>query len=106
MVTITYVEFDGTRHTVDVRNGLSLMEGAVFNNVPGIEGDCGGLCACATCHVFLPEDWAERVPAKEDMEERMLDFAFDVQEGSRLACQIEVTDEIDGLEVMMPERQY
>ena len=106
MVTITYVEFDGTRHTVDVRNGLSLMEGAVFNNVPGIEGDCGGLCACATCHVFLPEDWAERVPPKEDMEERMLDFAFDVQEGSRLACQIEVTDEIDGLEVMMPERQY
>lgn len=106
MVTITYVEFDGTRHTVDVRNGLSLMEGAVFNNVPGIEGDCGGLCACATCHVFLPEDWAERVPAKEDMEERMLDFAFDVQKGSRLACQIEVTDEIDGLEVMMPERQY
>ncbi|MCZ6867909.1 MAG: 2Fe-2S iron-sulfur cluster-binding protein [Gammaproteobacteria bacterium] len=106
MVTITYVEFDGTRHTVDVRNGLSLMEGAVFNNVPGIEGDCGGLCACATCHVFLPEDWAEWVPAKEDMEERMLDFAFDVQEGSRLACQIEVTDEIDGLEVMMPERQY
>ena len=106
MVTITYVEFDGTRHTVDVRNGLSLMEGAVFNNVPGIEGDCGGLCACATCHVFLPEDWAERVPPKEDMEERMLDFAFDVQEGSRLACQIEVTDEIDGLELMMPERQY
>ena len=106
MVTITYVEFDGTCHTVDVRNGLSLMEGAVLNNVPGIEGDCGGLCACATCHVFLPEDWAERVPPKEDMEERMLDFAFDVQEGSRLACQIEVTDEIDGLEVMMPERQY
>ena len=106
MVTITYVEFDGTRHTVDVRNGLSLMEGAVLNNVPGIEGDCGGLCACATCHVFLPEDWAERVPPKEDMEERMLDFAFDLQEGSRLACQIEVTDEIDGLELMMPERQY
>lgn len=106
MARITYVEFDGTRHSVEVRNGLSVMEGAVFNSIPGIEGDCGGLCACATCHVYLPEEWAERVPPKQDMEERMLDFAFDVNERSRLSCQIEVSDEIDGLEVHMPECQY
>ncbi len=106
MATITYVEFDGTRHTVQVRNGLSVMEGAVFNSIPGIEGDCGGLCACATCHVYLPREWFERVVPKDELEERMLDFAFDIGETSRLSCQIEVTPGLEGMVVLMPERQY
>lgn len=106
MTRITYVEFDGTRHTADVRDGLSLMEGAVFNSIPGIEGDCGGLCACATCHVYVPPEWLERLEPKDELEENMLDFAFDVKENSRLACQIEITPELEGMVVHMPERQY
>ena len=106
MATITYVEFDGTRHTVEVRNGLSVMEGAVLNSIPGIEGDCGGLCACATCHVYVPEELVERLIPKDELEENMLDFAFDIRETSRLSCQIEVTAELEGMVVLMPQRQY
>ena len=105
MTKITYIEFGGTEHTVDVRNGLSVMEGAIKHNVPGIDADCGGACACATCHVYVDEAWREKVGAPSPMEEDMLDFGFDVRPNSRLSCQIKVSDELDGLVVSTPERQ-
>ena len=106
MAKITYIEHDGTEHTVEVRNGLSVMEGAVKNNVPGIDADCGGACACATCHVHIDEAWRARVGGPSAMEESMLDFAEDVEENSRLSCQIKVKPELDGLIVRMPESQH
>ncbi len=106
MPKIIYVEHNGTEHEVEVAEGQTLMEGAVNHMVPGIEGDCGGLCACATCHVYIPEDWRERCGEPEELEQNILDFAFDVQESSRLSCQIKVTDELEGIRVLMPERQY
>ena len=106
MAKITYVEHNGTEHVVDVANGLTFMEGARDNNIPGIEADCGGACACSTCHVYVDPDWVEKVPAKDDMEEDMLDFAFEPDPAtSRLTCQIKVTDALDGLRVKMPEKQ-
>ena len=106
MAKITYVEHNGTEHVVDVANGLTVMEGARDNNIPGIEADCGGACACSTCHVYVDPDWVEKVPAKDDMEEDMLDFAFEPDPAtSRLTCQIKVTDARDGLRVKMPEKQ-
>ena len=106
MAKITYVEHNGTEHVVDVANGLNVMEGARDNNIPGIEADCGGACACSTCHVYVDPDWVEKVPAKDDMEEDMLDFAFEPDPAtSRLTCQIKVTDALDGLRVKMPEKQ-
>ena len=97
MAKITYVEHNGTEHVVDVANGLTVMEGARDNNIPGIEADCGGACACSTCHVYVDPDWVEKVPAKDDMEEDMLDFAFEPDPAtSRLTCQIKVTDALDG----------
>ena len=106
MAKITYVEHGGTEHTVDVANGLTVMEGARDNNIPGIEADCGGACACSTCHVYVHADWVEKIPAMDDMEEDMLDFAFEPDPArSRLTCQIKVTDELDGLVVQMPEKQ-
>ena len=106
MAKITYVEFNGTQHVVDVANGLTVMEGARDNNIPGIEADCGGACACSTCHVYVDPAWVEKLPAKDDMEEDMLDFAFqpDAQR-SRLTCQLKVSDALDGLVVHMPEKQ-
>jgi len=106
MAKITYIEHDGKSHTIEVRNGLSVMEGAVKNNIPGIDADCGGACACATCHVYVDEAWTEKTGAPSSMEESMLDFASEVQPNSRLSCQIKVTDALDGLVVRMPENQH
>ena len=106
MVKITYIEFNGTEHIVDVEIGMTVMEGARDHNIPGIEADCGGACACSTCHVYVDANWVEKIPRKEDMEEDMLDFAYSPDENlSRLTCQLEVTEEIDGLIVRMPEKQ-
>ncbi|MFV0472743.1 MAG: 2Fe-2S iron-sulfur cluster-binding protein [Pikeienuella sp.] len=105
MVKITYIEHGGTEHVVDVAVGLTVMEGARDNNVPGIDADCGGACACSTCHVYVDPAWTDRLPAKDAMEEDMLDFAYEPDETSRLTCQVKVTPELDGLVVRMPERQ-
>ncbi|MDZ4376210.1 MAG: 2Fe-2S iron-sulfur cluster-binding protein [Phenylobacterium sp.] len=106
MAKITYVEHDGAEHTLEVKTGLSVMEGAVKNNVPGIDADCGGACACATCHVYVDEAWLAKTGTKSAMEESMLDFAEGVEPNSRLSCQIKVTDDLDGLRVTMPESQH
>ena len=106
MVKITYVEFGGTEHVVDVEEGLTVMEGARDNGIPGIEADCGGACACSTCHVYVHPDWVEKLPVRDDMEEDMLDFAYQPDPvRSRLTCQVKVTDALDGLIVQMPEKQ-
>ena len=106
MAKITYIEHNGTEHVVDVANGLTVMEGARDNNIPGIEADCGGACACSTCHVYVAEDWVEKLPAREAMEADMLDFAWEPDPvRSRLTCQLQVTDALDGLVVNLPEKQ-
>jgi|TARA_R110002073_G_scaffold42565_1_gene119062 ferredoxin, 2Fe-2S len=105
MAKITYIEHNGTKHTVDVADGLSVMEGAIRNLVPGIDADCGGACACATCHVYIDEAWQEKTGERSAMEESMLDFADGVQDNSRLSCQIKVTADLDGLIVSTPEYQ-
>ena len=106
MAKITYIEHNGTKHVLDVANGLTVMEGARDNNVPEIEADCGGACACSTCHVYVDTAWVEKIPAKDAMEEDMLDFAYEPDaERSRLTCQIKVTDDLDGLVVHLPEKQ-
>ena len=106
MAKITYIEWNGTRHEVDVRPGMTVMEGARDNGIPGIEADCGGACACSTCHVYVDENWTETVGPPEAMEEDMLDFAWKPDPArSRLTCQIKVTPALDGLVVQMPERQ-
>ena len=105
MAKITYIEHNGTNHTVDVQNGLTVMEGAVQNNIPGIDADCGGSMACATCHVYVKEEWFDKLLKKEDGEEDMLDMAFEPKINSRLSCQIIVSDEIDGLIVDIPSKQ-
>jgi len=105
MAKITYISFSGTETTVDVKPGLSIMEGAVKNNVRGIDGDCGGACACATCHVYVDEAWRAKTGERSAMEETMLDFAENVEANSRLSCQIKVTEELDGLVVRLPESQ-
>lgn len=106
MAKITYIEHDGTEHTVDVKTGLSVMEGAIKNNIPGIDADCGGACACATCHVYVDAAWGSKTGEKSAMEESMLDFAENVEANSRLSCQIKVTDDLEGLTVRMPESQH
>ena len=103
---ITYIQNDGVRREVDVANGLSVMEGATRHAIPGIDGDCGGACACATCHVYVDEAWFDRLPPMEELERAMLDFAYEVKPTSRLSCQIKVGDAVDGLVVRIPERQY
>ena len=105
MAKITYIEHNGKNHTIDVTNGLSVMEGAVQNNIPGIDADCGGGCACATCHVYVDEKWFSKLPKKEDSEQDMLDVAYQPNSFSRLSCQIIVSDELDGLVVKMPSKQ-
>lgn len=105
MTKITYIAFDGTRFEVDADNGSTVMENAIRNSVPGIEAECGGACACATCHVYVDDAWTDVVGPPEAMEEDMLDFAYEVRPTSRLSCQIRVRDEIDGLVVSIPERQ-
>ena len=106
MAKIIYVEHNGKEHVVEVANGLTVMEGARDNNIPGIEADCGGACACSTCHVYVDEAWTDKLPPKDDMEEDMLDFAYEPDPAkSRLTCQLKVTDALDGLRVKMPEKQ-
>lgn len=106
MAKITYIEHNGTEHVVEVATGLTVMEGARDNNIPGIEADCGGACACSTCHVYVHPDWVGKLPEKEDMEEDMLDFAYQPDpDRSRLTCQLKVSDALDGLVVQMPEKQ-
>ena len=105
MPKITYIEHTGKSHSVEVPKELSVMEGAIQNNIPGIDADCGGSCACATCHVYVGEEWFDKLPKKEDAEQDMLDMAFEPQKFSRLACQITIADELDGLVVKMPSKQ-
>jgi len=103
---ITFIEKNGTKHEVEVENDLTVMEAAVNNLVPGIDADCGGACACATCHVYVDEAWLEKTGDIGDMEDTMLDFAEDREDNSRLCCQIKVSDELDGLVVTTPESQF
>ena len=105
MPKITYIEHSGKSHVVEVPNELSVMEGAVQNNIPGITADCGGACACATCHVYVDEKWFDKLPKKESAEEDMLDMAHEPNKFSRLGCQITVTSDLDGLVVKMPSKQ-
>tara|TARA_B100000945_G_scaffold4967_1_gene4169 strand:+ start:40 stop:360 length:321 start_codon:yes stop_codon:yes gene_type:complete len=105
MPKITYIDSTGNRKTIDIANGLSVMEGAIQNNITGIDADCGGGMACATCHVYVKEEWFNRLPKTEDAEQDMIDMAFEPKKNSRLSCQIIVTDELDGLEVTTPSKQ-
>ena len=105
MPKINYITHDNQTHTVEVQNGLTVMEGAVQNDIPGIDADCGGGMACATCHVYVQEDWFSNLSNKSDGEEDMIDMAFEPKKNSRLSCQIIVGDELDGLEVITPEKQ-
>ena len=105
MPKITYKEHKGNSKTIEVENGLSIMEGAVQNEIPGIDADCGGSMACATCHVYVEDKWFDKIPKAEDAETDMIDMAFEPKKNSRLSCQIIVSDELDGLEVTTPEKQ-
>ena len=105
MAKITFITHDDQRFEVDAANGTTVMENAIKNSVPGIEAECGGACACATCHVYVDNDWKDTVGGPEVMEEDMLDFAWEPQPGSRLSCQIKVSDALDGLVVRVPEKQ-
>ena len=105
MSKINYHTHDNKVHTIDVQNGLTVMEGAVQNDIPGIDADCGGGMACATCHVYVKEEWWDKLPNKEDGEEDMLDMAYEPNKFSRLSCQIIVSDELDGLVVSIPSKQ-
>ena len=106
MAKVTFKQPDGTENVVDAKAGMTLMEAAKTNLVPGIEAECGGACACATCHVYVDEGWTEKTGKPSEMEEDMLDFAFDVRDNSRLSCQIKISDDLDGLIVEVPEKQF
>ena len=105
MAKITYKNLEGKQNIVEVENGLSVMEGAVQNEIPGIDADCGGSMACATCHVYVEEKWLDKLPKAEEAEIDMIDMAFEPKKNSRLSCQILVSDELDGLTVTTPEKQ-
>ena len=105
MSKITYKDYQGNSRTIEVDNGLSVMEGAIQNDIPGIDADCGGAMACATCHVYVEENWFNKIPKAEDAEVDMIDMAFEPKKNSRLSCQIIVSNELDGLEVITPEKQ-
>ena len=105
MAKITYNTHDSKTHTIEVQNGLTVMEGAVQNNIPGIDADCGGSMACATCHVYVKKKWSNKLPKKEDGEEDMLDMAYEPNKFSRLSCQLTVSDELEGLVVNLPVKQ-
>ncbi len=105
MPKIKYIEFDGTTHEVEVEKGLSVMEGAVQNNIPGIDADCGGGMACATCHVYVKDEWFNKLPSKTEGEDDMLDQAYEPKSNSRLSCQIQISENLEGLEVHLPEKQ-
>ena len=106
MPKVTFIAHDGKRYEVQAQAGVSLMRAAVDNDVPGIDGDCGGQCACATCHVFIDPAWVERTGQRTQQENAMLNFAAELRDSSRLACQVQVTAELDGLVVAMPEGQH
>ena len=106
MAKITFIQHNGSEQTVDGLPGMSVMETAIKHQVPGIDADCGGACACATCHVYVEPEWQDKVGARNPMEEDMLDFAFDVRDTSRLSCQIKVSNALDGLRVRVPEKQF
>jgi len=105
MPKITYIEHNGKAHEIEVPNELTIMEGAIQNNIPGIDADCGGACACATCHVYVDEKWFGKLKKKDDAEQDMLDMAFEPNKFSRLSCQITVSDDLDGMVVKMPSKQ-
>ena len=105
MPKITYIEHIGKSHAIDIPKGLSVMEGAIQNNIPGIDADCGGSMACATCHVYVKEEWFDKLPKKEDGEEDMIDMAYEPNKFSRLSCQLIVSGELEGLVVNLPEKQ-
>ena len=105
MPKITYIDSTKNKNTIEVEKGLTVMEGAIQNNIPGIDADCGGSMACATCHVYVKEEWFNKLPKKEDGEEDMLDMAFEPKKNSRLSCQLIVSDELDGLTVSIPSKQ-
>lgn len=105
MVAITYIEHNGRRHVVDVDAGMNLMESATLNMVPGVDGQCGGICSCATCHCYLPEGWQERVGAPAEGERQMLEHAKHARPNSRLGCQVFVTEDMDGIEIGLPPEQ-
>ena len=105
MAKITYINHENQTQTIEVQNGLTVMEGAVQNDIPGIDADCGGGMACATCHVYVQEKWFNKLPKKEDGEEDMLDMAFEPKQNSRLSCQLVVSDDLDGLIVNIPSKQ-
>ena len=105
MPKITYIEHNGKKHEIDVPKDLTVMEGAIQNNISGIDADCGGSCACATCHVYVDEKWLNKLPKKENAEQDMLDVAFEPKKNSRLSCQIIISDELDGLTVNIPSKQ-
>ena len=106
MAKIHFIDHSGEKRTIEIENGATVMEGAIRNAIPGIEAECGGACACATCHVYVDEAWREKVGAPSPMEEDMLDFAYEPDpDRSRLTCQLKVTDDLDGLVVQMPEKQ-
>ena len=105
MPKITYIEHYGKTHNIEVPNELSVMEGAIQNNIPGIDADCGGACACATCHIYVDEKWFNKLPSKSEAEQDMLDMAIEPNKFSRLGCQITVNDDLDGMVVKMPSKQ-
>jgi ferredoxin, 2Fe-2S len=105
MAKVTYIGADGSRYEVEAENGSTVMENAIRNGVPGIEAECGGACACATCHVYVDEEWFQKTGGPSPMEEDMLDFAYELKPNSRLSCQITVSDELDGLVVTVPDKQ-
>ena len=105
MPKITYIDDAGNSKTIEVENGLSVMEGAIQNNIPGIDADCGGSMACATCHVYVEEQWINKLPKAEEAEVDMIDMAFEPKKNSRLSCQLIVSDELNGLTVTTPSKQ-
>lgn len=106
MPTIKYIAHDGAQYEAEVASGTSVMQGAVDNLIDGIVGECGGSCSCATCHVYVAEPWASRLPPPDAMEKDMIECVLEPRDNSRLSCQIKVTDELDGLEVNMPASQF
>ena len=105
MAKITYIDKDKNSKTIEVENGLTVMEGAIQNNIPGIDADCGGSMACATCHVYVEEKWLDKIPKAEEGEIDMIDMAYEPKTNSRLSCQLIVSNEFDGLIVTTPEKQ-
>ncbi len=106
MPKVIYITPDETKHEVDVENGYSIMEGAINNNIEGIVAECGGACACATCHSYVDTAWTDKIPAMDDMEDSMLDAAFERKENSRLTCQIEMSDGLDGIVIHVADNEY